>query len=293
MASNTRRRRSPTDALRDPLAVSAGPLAHVAVGPDQVNADLVVEAAVALIGDTETISCAADRGEALASALATPGLFGPRQVFCADLGACSVEYLGAAVEALRAGGAALVARADKLDAKARTVLGAAGELIALYDCSTPDVRRRGALLDRLAQHNGVTLSPDARQWLGATLGDDLARARSVLAACGAAGITEPTLRHLAVLAGTRAGGSGRGPFALSDAIEAGDVAGALGWLDESRADPFATLGYLRARFASRRVAVPALFAAEAGLRSAAEPAAVMDQLVVRLCSTLGRGRARR
>lgn len=283
-APTTSAERGARRSLRGPLTVAEGPVVHVAVGSDQVSADLVVADATALLGDADFVTAASDRGASLAVAAATPGLFGPRRLYCPDLEACSLEHLSQLADAVAGAGVSLVGRAVKLDAKAIRALSAAGDAVALYDCGTPTGAARVALLDRLAEQRGVSLDRDARRWLAETLGDDLPRARSVLTACGAAGITEPTVRHLAVLAGTSAGGSARGPFALGDAVAAGDVAGALGWLDESRADPFATLGYLRSRFGGTPAGVASIFAAEAALRSAADPAAVMDRLVIDLCA---------
>lgn len=121
---------------------------------------------------------------------------------------------------------------------------------ALVDVATfeafPAPRTAGAQTSRLvdlAAQSGIALSSESRDLLIERAGHDVPRAASVLSQCAVIGLLEPTPAHLDRLLGTS--NAPAVPWALTDALEAGDLPTALLLADSL--DAVAVISYLGAR----------------------------------------------
>jgi DNA polymerase III delta subunit len=136
--------------------------------------------------------------------------------------------------------AVIVAQVDKIDAARAKKL---SDVITVERFKAPTGRDVAGRIDSLAHAHGIKLNSQARAVLVERAGHDLERAESVLKALSAGGFTQPSTAQVEVLSGTSV--AAEVPWALSDALEAGDLAGALD--AARRLEPIATVAYLSGR----------------------------------------------
>jgi DNA polymerase III delta subunit len=268
----------------------------------------------------ERFDLATDGGDELVSAGATFSLFGGPRLLDAEpleelteVNARRLSQLDTDVTIVLRGVAAPTA------ALKRALAGA-----DLVTCRTPTGRGIAMRVDALAEANGVRLRPEVRQTLIDRGGSDLPRVAGLLAQLALLGLTFPTEAQVDRLLGTAAAAGV--PWALSDAVEVGDVAAALelagalepvavvaylanrtGQLgrivDDELEDPDAIMGAfgLSHRFPAQKLAQlaartgrggvaaswDAVAAADRAVKTAADPHAALDILLVRLCRLWG------
>ncbi|OPX25324.1 MAG: DNA polymerase III subunit delta [Planctomycetales bacterium 4484_123] len=178
----------------------------------------------------------------------------------------------------------------------------------VFDCSCPAYDALPGWISKLARARGKTISREAAEVLAEWIGPDLARLDSELEKLALFVGRRSTVSADDVAAAVVAT-AGPEPFALTNAIEAGDLKGALEALDDllsTRGDEFRALGLIgwmlrsslqgrrrRPRSARRgRDQSPQrsfedfrhLLEADLALKTGADPLTTMQLLVTRLCS---------
>lgn len=192
----------------------------------------------------ENIDVALDGGDALVLAATAPSMFGGIRVVAAEniqaITAANLAHLGAAAAG---SDAVIVARAGAtLAPKVRKALAALGSVVTL---SAPRGKGVAMRVDELVAAAGVRPGPAGRRLLVERAGHDLERVASVCRQLSLAGIAEPSAAQLDRLLGSSAAPGV--PWALTDALEAGDLDKALE-LGRSL-EPLAVIGYLVSRLA--------------------------------------------
>lgn len=203
-------------------------------GDDAVTVSRQRQAALEAVVDgssAETVD-AADGLGAVLSAARTPSLWAPVRVIALEnLQALSVAELSQLASCTT--DVVIVARAERaLTPTARKAL--AGGHVEFIDC--PLARKAGdqrRALVAVAREMGVRLDARATEELLGICGGDVAVARSALWQLSIVGIVNPTASQLRQVAAYVSGDVG--PWVFVDALVAGDVAAALGVLEDPKA----------------------------------------------------------
>lgn len=192
-------------------------------------------------GNYEKIDCAEDPS-ALLDAVRSLGLFSPRRfVWAVNFEALSEADLQALISSAPSSSALIVARSGVLSPKARSLLKGVAEILNLTQPKGKYVAMRVA---EMIRDSGLKLNPEARRILTERTGHDLDRLASVLTQCKMASMMTPSSSQIEVLVGTSVAPGV--PWALSDAIEAGDHSAAL--KANVGIAPLAATAYLSNRF---------------------------------------------
>lgn len=266
-----------------------------------------------------------DGGQHLVAAAATFSLFGGTRL----LDASPADALTAeCARALAASATDVVIVLRGAKALTASVKKALGDDAQVQTFPIPTGRAVPARIVELAASHGVTLEDKARAVLVERGAHDLPRVAGALAQLASVGLTSPSAEQVERLMGTSAAPGV--PWALSDALEAGDIAAALeiaetlepvavvaylasrtGQLgrivDDRLTDPDAIMSVLglsspfparklskvAARLGSSGVAASwdLVAAADRSVKVAPDPRAALDLLVVELASLWGAGHA--
>ena len=212
--------------------------------------DLAIRARrAALLTDTdvaadavERFDLAVDGGAALVAAAGAMSLFGGPRLLEAHPAAALTEDAATKLAAVAAlSDATVVLYGPAPTPKVKAALGdvAQGEAYPLPRTAGA----QGARIAGLAAEHGIALDSTGRAMMLERAGHDIPRAASVLAQCALLGLTHPSPAQLDTLLGSsHAPGV---PWALTDAVEAGDLATALTLCDSL--DPVAAVSYLGSR----------------------------------------------
>ena len=218
---------------------------HVLAGDDdQANRKRHVELLAQAGADTgaELLDVADDGGARLLEAISALSLFGGRRVVVAhhieELDETSAARI---IDAAAESDAFVIAYAQEtLPTKLRKALAAIGTITT---AKTPKGKGIAMRVDELACAAGLRLGGDLRRLLVERCGHDLDRVDSICRQLVSAGIGAPNRSQVETLLGTAAGAGV--PWALTDALEAGDLAGALRAADDLEAIP--AVAYLHTR----------------------------------------------
>jgi DNA polymerase III delta subunit len=193
-------------------------------------------------GATGRGDVAVDGPAGLLDAIGSPSLFGGRRVVAVDgIEALTDRDVDRMLRLAAHSDAVVVARAaGSLPVQTRDRLKTIGQVIT---CTAPKGRGVGARVEEMVVSSGVTLGPELRRMLVDRAGHDLDRVASVLRQLTIAQIFQPSRAQLDVLLGSAAPPGV--PWALADAIEAGDTATAV--TASIGLEPLAALGYLTSR----------------------------------------------
>jgi DNA polymerase III delta subunit len=183
---------------------------------------------------------AAQEPERLLGAVAAPGLFAPQRFVWVDgFDNVSDDQLRAVLAAPSR--AVVVARSQSLTPSRRKLL---KDQAVVLDVSAPKGKAAAGRVVEMIRTSGVVVDSAGRKLLVERTSHDLDRLASVLRQCTIMGLTNPNADALKVLVGSSAAPGV--PWDLTDAIERGDLKGALAsasGLEGPRAH-----GYLTSRF---------------------------------------------
>jgi DNA polymerase III delta subunit len=220
---------------------------HVLTGDDDLairarRAALLVDSAAAADA-VERFDLTTDAGSAgLLSSAGAMSLFGgPRLLEASPADQLTVATATALAQVGALSDATIVIHGGTLNAAAKKALADVGTFEPFAAPRTAGAQT--ARLVELAAESGITLSAQSRELLIERAGHDVPRAASVLSQCALIGLLEPTPAHLDRLLGT-ANAPGV-PWALTDALEAGDLSTAL--LLADTLEPVAVISYLGSR----------------------------------------------
>lgn len=190
----------------------------------------------------EHVDVALDGGSVLANAVGAVSLFGGKRVVAAEnIETLSDGALEAITAAAGASDALVVARCTNAPSpKLRKALAAIGTVTT---CRAPQGKGVAMRVDELTRAAGLRLGGDLRRMLVERAGHDLSRVESVCRQLVTLEVTTPTRAQLDVLLGSSAAPGV--PWTLTDALEAGDLAGALDAADGL--EPIPVVAYLSSR----------------------------------------------
>lgn len=190
-------------------------------------------------GAVERFDITEDGGSSLARAAGAMSLFGGPRVLDGT-GAQALTVDAATAIGSANSDAVVLLRADSaVPAAARKALGD----IEVISCRLPAGKGVAIRVDELARDAGITLDSAARGLLADRAGHDLPRVASVLAQLAAAELRRPRREQVLTLLGSAA--APEVPWALSDAVEAGDTVTAL--RVAAGLEPVAVVAYLASR----------------------------------------------
>lgn len=213
----------------------------------------------------EDVDCVEDQGAGLLASVEVPSMFGDiRYVACENFDQIDASFLDRLIAAAPLSDAVVVARCGTLPAAVQKKLKTVAEL---QKFALPKGRDGVGRVAEIASQEGVTLSPNQRTMLVERLGGDLERVRSICWQLAMVGATKPNDRQVLTLIGSR--DTDGVPWAVTEALKAGDLPGALRAASSLEAMP--VLAYLSNLVASAGRAL------DAGVTSVADVEALLGQ----------------